>query len=84
MPKNMQIHIIVRCLDGHASAQVQGEVVHSGHRIGQDTRAILRDLLALDDARIDALAQAQIIRCDTAMQPVDEREPSECDQPGVG
>jgi len=65
-------------------SETPGEVVHSGHRIGQDTRAILRDLLALDDARIDALAQAQIIRCDTAMQPVDEREPSECDQPGVG
>lgn len=40
-----------------------GGVRHAGHRVGQDTRAVLRERLGLDDARIDALAAARIVTC---------------------
>lgn len=38
-----------------------GAVRHAGHRIGQDTRQVLRDLLGLPDAQIEALAQRGVI-----------------------
>jgi crotonobetainyl-CoA:carnitine CoA-transferase CaiB-like acyl-CoA transferase len=41
-----------------------GGVRHSGHRIGQDTRSVLRDVLGFDAERIDALARAGVIACD--------------------
>jgi crotonobetainyl-CoA:carnitine CoA-transferase CaiB-like acyl-CoA transferase len=41
-----------------------GGVRHAGHRIGQDTRRVLRDVISMDPAQIDALAQAGVIACD--------------------
>ena len=38
-----------------------GAVRHAGHRVGQDTRQVLRDLLGLADAQIEALAQRGVI-----------------------
>lgn len=41
-----------------------GKVRWSGHRIGQDTRAILRKYADLSDARIDELVRAGVVFCD--------------------
>lgn len=41
-----------------------GRVVHSGHRIGQDTRQVLTGLLHYSDARVDALQAAGVVECD--------------------
>lgn len=41
-----------------------GRVRWAGHRTGQDTRAVLRELAKLPDARIDELAAAGVVRCD--------------------
>lgn len=41
-----------------------GSVRHSGHRTGQDTRRVLRDLLGMPDDRIDELAARGAIHCD--------------------
>lgn len=47
----------------------QGLAAQSGHRpkapplLGEDTRAVLRDVLGLDDARIAVLAAAGVIAC---------------------
>jgi crotonobetainyl-CoA:carnitine CoA-transferase CaiB-like acyl-CoA transferase len=41
-----------------------GGVRHSGHRIGQDTRRVLHDVLGFDTERIDALARAGVVACD--------------------
>ena len=38
-----------------------GAVRHAGHRVGQDTRQVLRDLLGLPEAKIEALAQRGVI-----------------------
>ncbi len=43
-----------------------GRVRHSGHRVGEDTRRVLADILALDDERLDELEARGIIRGDTA------------------
>lgn len=43
-----------------------GAVIHSGHRIGQDTREVLGSLLALSRSQIDSLAAARVIACDDA------------------
>ncbi len=43
-----------------------GAIRHSGHRVGQDTRRVLRDRLHFSDARIDALAASGVVRCDDA------------------
>jgi len=59
-----------------------GAVIHSGHRIGQDTREVLREVLGFSEARIDALAAAGIVQCDARRGEVDEAEPA--DAPGVG
>lgn len=40
-----------------------GAVRHAGHRVGQDTRRVLRELLGHTDERIDALAAAGIVTC---------------------
>jgi len=42
-----------------------GRVRHSGRRTGQDTRRVLRSLLGMPDARIDELAAAGAIRCES-------------------
>ena len=55
-------------------SQTPGAIRHSGHRIGQDTRRVLSELLALPDAEIDRLERAGIVGCDPhASEPVDER-----------
>jgi crotonobetainyl-CoA:carnitine CoA-transferase CaiB-like acyl-CoA transferase len=41
-----------------------GAVRWSGHRTGQDTRAVLRRLAKLDDTEIDRLQAAGVIACD--------------------
>lgn len=41
-----------------------GAVMHSGHRIGQDTRRVLRDLLHYSDERLQELAAAGTIAMD--------------------
>jgi crotonobetainyl-CoA:carnitine CoA-transferase CaiB-like acyl-CoA transferase len=41
-----------------------GRIVHSGHRIGQDTRHVLASLLHYTGARIDALQASGVIDCD--------------------
>jgi crotonobetainyl-CoA:carnitine CoA-transferase CaiB-like acyl-CoA transferase len=47
-------------------SETPGRVRHSGHRVGQDTRRVLQELLGFDDAGIDALAARGVIRCDTS------------------
>ncbi|VTU38864.1 CaiB/BaiF CoA transferase family protein [Variovorax sp. RA8] len=46
-----------------------GRIRWSGHRIGQDTRALLRELAGLDDAAIDALVAEGVVSCDPQAQP---------------
>ena len=46
-----------------------GKVRWSGHRIGQDTRAILKKYTDLSDARIDELAKAGVVFCDPHASP---------------
>jgi crotonobetainyl-CoA:carnitine CoA-transferase CaiB-like acyl-CoA transferase len=41
-----------------------GHIVHSGHRIGQDTRRVLASLLHYPEERISALQRAGVIQCD--------------------
>jgi crotonobetainyl-CoA:carnitine CoA-transferase CaiB-like acyl-CoA transferase len=43
-----------------------GRVVHGGRRIGQDTRAVLRDLLDYANDRLDALQAAGVIACEAS------------------
>ena len=40
-----------------------GRVVHSGHRIGQDTRQVLASLLHYSEERIAALQAAGVVQC---------------------
>jgi crotonobetainyl-CoA:carnitine CoA-transferase CaiB-like acyl-CoA transferase len=40
-----------------------GKVHHAGHRLGEDTDRVLRDVLGMSPERIDALAAAGIIVC---------------------
>jgi len=40
-----------------------GAVRHAGHRIGEDSGAVLRDLLGLSQERISALETAGIVKC---------------------
>jgi len=49
-----------------------GQVRHSGHRVGQDTRRVLQDWLGYDDTRLDGLQAQGIIGCGTA-QPLQEQ-----------
>jgi crotonobetainyl-CoA:carnitine CoA-transferase CaiB-like acyl-CoA transferase len=42
-------------------SQSPGAVRHAGHRVGEDTRAVLRAFLGLDDARLDALERDGVI-----------------------
>jgi crotonobetainyl-CoA:carnitine CoA-transferase CaiB-like acyl-CoA transferase len=44
-------------------SETPGAVLHSGHRVGQDTRKVLGELLGLSGERIDALAAAGVVRC---------------------
>ncbi|HUJ01729.1 MAG TPA: CaiB/BaiF CoA-transferase family protein [Usitatibacter sp.] len=41
-----------------------GAIHHAGHRIGQDTRRVLSELLGLDDAEIGRLERAGVVACD--------------------
>ena len=42
-----------------------GEIRHSGHRIGQDTRMVLRELAGLTDDEINTLAVDKVIHCES-------------------
>ena len=42
-------------------SRTPGAVRHAGHRVGEDTRAVLRELLGLDEARLDALERSGVI-----------------------
>jgi crotonobetainyl-CoA:carnitine CoA-transferase CaiB-like acyl-CoA transferase len=57
-------------LGGVAMAQVvprlsetPGRIRHAGHLVGEDTRAVLKDVLGYSDARIGELAGSGIIAC---------------------
>ncbi len=45
-----------------------GRVRHSGHRVGQDTRRVLRTLLGMTDDAVDALAARGVVRCDAGKE----------------
>jgi len=47
-----------------------GRIAWSGHRIGQDTRDVLRSLAELSDAEIDALHAEGVALCDPQCVPV--------------
>ncbi|HXS51803.1 MAG TPA: CoA transferase [Usitatibacter sp.] len=47
-----------------------GAIRHAGHRIGEDTRAVLSGLLGMADAEIGGLERAGVVACD---RPADER-----------
>lgn len=51
-------------------SETPGAVRHAGHRVGQDTRAVLRDLLQLDERQLDALETAGVIASQQAGEPV--------------
>jgi len=40
-----------------------GTIRHAGHRVGEDTRTVLAEVLGYDEARIDALAAAGVVTC---------------------
>ena len=44
-------------------SETPGRVRHAGHLVGEDTRAVLQDVLGYSDARIGELAGAGIIAC---------------------
>lgn len=46
-----------------------GAVRWSGHRTGQDTRAVLKDFAELSESEIDALIAEQVVYCDAKPQP---------------
>jgi crotonobetainyl-CoA:carnitine CoA-transferase CaiB-like acyl-CoA transferase len=46
-----------------------GEIRHSGHRVGQDTRTVLAELAGLSFAEIDQLESDRIICCEPAVAP---------------
>ena len=50
-------------------SKTPGRVVHSGHRIGQDTREVLRSFLRYTETRIDALEAAGVVTCDRSHAP---------------
>jgi len=45
-------------------SETPGVIRHSGRRVGQDTRRVLKELLDLSDAAIDALVTQGVVRCD--------------------
>lgn len=46
-----------------------GAVRWSGHRTGQDTRAVLKDFAELSESEVDALIAEQVVYCDAKPQP---------------
>lgn len=42
-------------------SRTPGAVRHAGHRVGEDTREVLRALLGLEDTRLDSLERAGVI-----------------------
>jgi len=55
-------------------SQTPGAIRHAGHRIGQDTRHVLSELLELSDAEIERLERKGIVGCDRrAPEPMNER-----------
>ncbi|MEO8081206.1 MAG: CoA transferase [Caldimonas sp.] len=49
-------------------SETPGRVRHSGHRVGQDTRRVLRTLLGMTDEAVDALAARGVVRCDAGKE----------------
>ena len=47
-------------------SETPGAVRHAGHRVGQDTRRVLSELLGFSAERIDALAATGIVTCNDA------------------
>ena len=47
-------------------SETPGQVRHSGHRVGEDTRRVLGEVLGLPEERINALAAAGIVKCNEA------------------
>ncbi len=45
-------------------SRTPGAIRHSGHRVGQDTRAVLTDVAGLSKSEIDALEVDRIITCE--------------------
>jgi crotonobetainyl-CoA:carnitine CoA-transferase CaiB-like acyl-CoA transferase len=45
-------------------SRTPGSVTHSGHRVGQDTRRVLTEILHYSNERLDALQAAGVIACD--------------------
>jgi crotonobetainyl-CoA:carnitine CoA-transferase CaiB-like acyl-CoA transferase len=45
-------------------SRTPGQIRWSGHRLGQDTRELLRELAHLTDSDIDALQVEGIVSCD--------------------
>ena len=43
-----------------------GAIRHAGHRVGQDTRAVLAQLAGLSDDEINKLAAEKVIHCESA------------------
>ncbi|MCW5606272.1 MAG: CoA transferase, partial [Burkholderiales bacterium] len=41
-----------------------GAIRHAGRRIGQDTRAVLREVAGMPDDKIEALEAKRVIACD--------------------
>ena len=55
-------------------SRTPGAIRHAGHRVGEDTRAVLSQLLGLADAEIDRLERAGVVSCDRrADQALDQR-----------
>jgi crotonobetainyl-CoA:carnitine CoA-transferase CaiB-like acyl-CoA transferase len=42
-------------------SQTPGAVRHAGHRLGEDSRTVLRDWLGLDSAALDTLQASRVI-----------------------
>jgi crotonobetainyl-CoA:carnitine CoA-transferase CaiB-like acyl-CoA transferase len=54
-----------------------GAIRHSGHRIGQDTRKVLKDLAGLSEAEISELESERVITCDAPADAASGVEASE-------
>lgn len=46
-------------------SETPGRIRHTGRRIGQDTRRVLKELAGLSDAEIDRLAAARVVHCES-------------------
>ncbi len=55
-------------------SQTPGAIRHAGHRVGQDTRRVLSELVGLEEAQIERLERAGVVACDRRpAEPANER-----------